>query len=358
MGMLLKWYQTPKTRMRAVVVTLAVIVLAGVFFVINENQSNRLYYLETYEQKQQEYTRQLGNQVEMLVLAGTGEQELAEYFVNHAEVSGNSWMFVCRDSEVLFAKDQTTTERLGAFKEKDHFLEDIKGQNLITTTVEQEIKGTVYLTGTVTDEYYALTQGKVLQHEIYIYLVMGILIMLGVMAVICVTAKLNQVQRERHDISKTLQKQNRKLEESESRQILVTETGELAATESESGYYDEELIRMFLQKSDEQELMPMQLLFARIVMEERYYSRQEIFDVMEELKRFLHRSHVIGEIGKGIFVVLMYQTSYETAEDIAEKFTKQMESQNANQQIRLWIMEVKEGKTALEVYEEGLKKGE
>lgn len=362
MARLTEVFKTPHTRMKAVMITLVIIVLASVLFVVYENKNNRTQYLNMYAEKQKEYVRQLGNELDYLVPLGLTDAQLMEYFGKNAEVSGNSWMFLCREEQVVFAKDQTTTDGLREAKEKKIFLEQIKSQNVILTSLEKEINGTSYLIGAVTDENHALTRGNVIQHEIYVYLVIGVLVMLAAMAIIGVTAKLNQAEKELEDTSQTLQRQNIKLEKSEDRMIAKQDSGENVHTEQTDGqgFYDAGLIQMFLKKSEDAALMPMQILFTNIVMESRYYSRQEIFDVLEGLKKFLKRTHITGEIMKGRFVVLMYKTDHEEAVSIMNRFQEYFESNRKDNTIQfdMYVLEVKEGRTAVDVYAEGLKRGE
>lgn len=353
MGKLKQLYVIPKSRMKAVIITLAIVVLVSVLFVINENKNNREAYLDVYRKQQQDYTEQLGNQVEILANENSSPADFIEYFSEKAKVSGSSWMFVCEDDTVVFAKDKTTTNNLRKSAEKETFLLELQEQNYIFTSEEKNVQGRVYLIGTVTDEYYALTSGKVLQHEIYVYLVLGILIMLGVLTVIAMTASLNREQETNQKLEDVLQKQNQKLERTEEKLIAQPE-GELAAT-SENDYYDSELIQLFLQKSECKELRPLQILFLQIEMEERYYSRQEIFDAVDEIKNFLWSTHVIGEIGKGRFVVLMYRTTQEEAAAMMEKIQVLWGRQ---MRFHMKLAEVGEGETALAVYEKHLKEGE
>lgn len=361
MARLTEVFRTPHIRMKAVTITLVIIVLASVLFVIYENRNNRIQYLNMYREKQTEYVRQLGNELDYLVPLGLTDAELTSYFGDNAEVSGNSWMFLCRGEEVVFAKDQTTTDSLREAKDKEIFLEQIKEQDVIFISLVKQINGTSYLVGTVTDEYHALTRGNVIQHEIYIYLVMGVFVMLATMAIMAGTAKLNRVEKELEKTYDTLRRQNIKLEKSEDCISTEPDSGDIISMEQRESQeiYDAGLIQMFLKKSNDAALMPMQILFTNIVMESRYYSRQEIFDVLEKLKKFLKPSHITGEIMKGRFVVLMYRTDYEEAVCIMNRFREYYEANRTDHSIQfdMYVMEVKEGRTAMDVYAEGLKRG-
>ena len=129
---------------------------------------------------------------------------------------------------------------------------------------------------------------------------------------------------------------------------------------SSANLYDAELIRLFLKKSDDPALLPMQLLFANIVMESRYYARQEIFDTLGQLKQFLGRTHVVGEMKKGCFIVLMYQTSPEEAQSVIDRYRSWIRDNGdeARTRMELSVCEVTEDRSALQVCEDYLQGGE
>lgn len=358
MNRLTGFYKKPQTRMKAVLVTLAVLVVAGVCFLLWENKKNREFYLDTYHQMQQSYTDQLGNQLEQLVTSGKDQEEISAWFSKNAEVSANSWMFWIRDDEVVYAKDEQTTDSLREARKKDTFLADLNSQEGIVTTVTVKT-GQTNIVGVITSESYALSKTKLPQHEIYLYLFSAILAMLAVMAVISLTAKLNVVENTLLEIEGKMKKQNIKLERSGEHTMITQPDNHSEAEYEEHDFYDSELIRVFLKKSDDEALMPMQILFADIVMESRYYSRGEIFGALENLKRFLGRTHVLGEIKKGSFVVLMYRTTYEEAVRIMERCKESLGRQGDDEAIcmEISVVEVKEGQSAMEVYEERLKGG-
>ncbi len=354
MSRLSRVFEKPESRMKAVLVTLAVIILASAGFLVFENKRNRETYLGMYQDRQHNYTEQLGYRLEQILTEGAGKDAIVSWLSEEAEVSANSWSFCVRGDEVLFAKDKKTTETLREDKDWDVFQKQIYSQDAVVTMVSTE-QGE-YVIGTITAESYALTQGGVQQHEIYMILLFSVLCMLAVMAVIGVTAKLNQVDKNLKSTSKVMKRQNIKLERTGEEKL----SGEEAAPEPEQEvqeFYDSELIRMFLKKSDEDALMPMQILFARIVMESRYYARQEIFDALGKLKQFLRSSHVIGEMKKGSFVVLMYRTTQEEAAEIVRNYKeslKQNESEHLTP-MELSLAEVPDGQHALQVYEDYLK---
>lgn len=183
--------------------------------------------------------------------------------------------------------------------------------------------------------------------------------MAGVMTVIGLTAKWNQAEKKLTAVSSAMRRQNRKLERRAGQEDDEDEPEPVMEQDS-ANLYDADLIQLFLKKSDDPALLPMQLLFANIVMESRYYARQEIFETLGELKQFLGRTHVVGEMKKGCFIVLMYRTSPEEAQSVVDQYGSwiQENGDGARTKMELSVYEVTEERSALQVCEDYLQKGE
>ncbi len=358
MDFLTKWFKNSRTRMPAVVILLVILISAGTFYVVAEMEDNRDSYLAAAKIRQKEYTRQLANQLELVVQDGLTEDEIRQYFAEHAEVSGSSWMFLCRGGQVIFAKDMSTTEGLRESKEKDVFLKNLRSQNVILTEREYGTNGSHYLIGVVADREYILQQGNVIKHKIYMYLAVTALAMLAVMAVLVLTAALNKMERKQKMTEKNLYVQNQKLEQTGEALKISKKAESITENKEVTGYYDTKLIEMFLRKSEDPALYPMQIMFVDMVMGERYYSRDEIFKVMEGIKKHLGKYHITGEIQKGRFVVLMYRTEPEAAGNIRQQIEKYFAGQENADKLIVRICEVKEGDTPFDVYEKGVRANE
>lgn len=347
-------FKRTDSRMKAVIVLVGIAVLAGLSFLLHENKRNRESYLCMYEERQQAYTELLKNGLEQIVSAGADERAVRSWFSEKAEVSANSWAFCLRGESVLFAKDEQTTKTLREMEDKDVFLKQIENQDAFVTMAEG-LDG--YVAGVITAKSYALTQGQVQQHEIYLYLFWTVVMMVGVMSVIGLTAKFNGAERKLETVSSAMRRQNRKLEKNARQEEGEDEP---VAEQDPGNLYDADLIHLFLKKSDDKALFPMQILFASIVMESRYYTRQEIFDALGGLKQFLGRTHVVGEMKKGCFIVLMYRTMPEEAQSVIDQYETWVRSNGGGEQTKLELSahEVMEAHSALQIYEEYLQKEE
>ena len=346
-------FKRADSRMKAVIVLVGIFVLASLCFLYNENKRNRDSYLRMYEERQQRYTELLKNGLEQVVSAGGDESAVRSWFLEKAEVSANSWAFCLKGESVLFAKDEQTTKTLREMEKTDVFLKQIESQDAFVTMAAGSDG---YVAGVITAKSYALTQGQVQQHEIYLYLFLAIVMMAGVMAVIGLTAKFDRAQRQLETVSSAMRQQNRKLE----RNAKQEEEREPVAEQDPGNLYDADLIHLFLKKSDDEALHPMQIVFARIVMESRYYTRQEIFDALGQLKQFLGRMHVVGEMKKGCFIILMYRTLPEEVQSVMDQYETWVRLNGAGEQtkLQLSVHEVTKAHSALQIWEEYLQKGE
>ncbi len=95
-------------------------------------------------------------------------------------------------------------------------------------------------------------------------------------------------------------------------------------------------------------------------MESRYYTRQEIFDALGQLKQFLGRTHVVGEMKKGCFIILMYRTLPEEVQSVMDQYETWVRLNGAGEQtkLQLSVHEVTKAHSALQIWEEYLQKGE
>ena len=348
-------FKRADSRMKAVLLLVGIAVLASLCFLIYENKRNRESYLQMYEERQQKYTELLKNGLEQIVSAGADESAVRCWFSEKAGVSANSWAFCLKGETVLFAKDEQTTDTLREMEKKDVFLKQLESQDALVTMAEGSDG---YAAGVITAESYALTKGQVPQHEMYLYLIFALIMMAGVMTVISLTAKWNQAEKKLTAVSSAMRRQNRKLERRAGQE--EEDEPESVMEQDSANLYDAELIRLFLKKSDDPALLPMQLLFANIVMESRYYARQEIFDTLGQLKQFLGRTHVVGEMKKGCFIVLMYQTSPEEAQSVIDRYRSWIRDNGdeARTRMELSVCEVTEDRSALQVCEDYLQGGE
>ena len=86
-------------------------------------------------------------------------------------------------------------------------------------------------------------------------------------------------------------------------------------------FYNIYTIKMLLQKSEDEELQPLQMILVNVVMGNRYYTKDQIFNAMERIQQQLRQVEVMGEIRRGRFIILAYRTPVE----IARKRVRMME---------------------------------
>ena len=117
--------------------------------------------------------------------------------------------------------------------------------------------------------------------------------------------------------------------------------------------YNEEYKRWMAADLEDADLKPLQILFVNVVMGNRYFTKDQIFNAMERIQDQLRPVEVMGEIRRGRFVILAYRTPYETAKKREQEITalcKQIEKEKGFA-IRCQLVEEDERK-AIERFEQ------
>lgn len=118
-------------------------------------------------------------------------------------------------------------------------------------------------------------------------------------------------------------------------------------------FYNIYTIKMLLQKSEDKELQPLQMIFVNVVMGHRYYTKDQIFNAMEMIQHQLRPVEVMGEIRRGRFVILAYRTSAETARKRVRKLEEICKSIEKTEGFTITCQLVEDdGRKAIERFEE------
>lgn len=355
MGKLTSLFTNREKRMPAVLIICFLVIAFGAVFIGNELIQNRAYYIREYTKRQQEETDILKEAME-----GKSPEEMVSFIRMAFPASGARWMFLYGKEGVVFAQNDTTTGSLGKMKETDAFLSYLEGQKGILT-VSGSISsdgGESFYTGIITDEDHALGAAKITKHEIYIILSVSVMVLIFAGGLIFVTGLLNSRDKNLVKVHGELTKRNEKFTEYEeelhreeaveNERLLKEESGR-----NEKGYYDRDVLRLLLKKSDDEALFPVTFLFARVVMEERYYGRDEIFGAMGFIKDRLKNTQIMAETGKGKFVAVLYKTGLSEAnEQRKEMLAAWRESDKSRDlKLELKLCPVIEKESPLEAFE-------
>ncbi|MCR5797981.1 MAG: hypothetical protein K6G63_08730 [Eubacterium sp.] len=349
------FFTSRKTRMVAVLISVFAAMIISTVFVIVQNNRSKTEYINVYEKKQQEYLRQILNQVENLKYSGKSDEEVVEYLYTKAETSGANWLFIIKGDDVIMARDVKTLSGIKPEERKrEIFLRSISEADYVMVSRDEVFNGFTYTFGAVTDREYALDQGEMLVHEIYIYIAFAVIIMASIMAILWLTSRLNRVETRLHKVRKTLKEQNEKLDNLESTKNDQVEVVDEKAFKYNKTFHEVAIIETFLKKSDDVKLRPLSIITCKILMENRYYKRDEIFDAIECIRKYADKKTIIGEIRKGFFIVLLYKTDENYARHKLKTFDDELASfmQDKDMNYELKLYEDKPDMRPLERYYE------
>ncbi len=356
MKKLIALFTDREKRMPAVLIMSFCVIAAGAVFIGNEMVQNRAYYIREYENRQQEETKILG-----AALEGRDREEMTGFVREKFPVSGSRWAFLYNEEQVIFAKNDTTTQNLGSLSDTESFLAYLDEQDGILTVSGKILsdEGECLYAGIITDREYALDAAKITKHEIYVILSVTILVVIFAGGLILITGLLNARDHDLTRMNGELTKRNEQFAEYEEgvqkeEAVKNARIHEETHDRNGAGCYDMDVVRMLLKKSSDAALFPITFMYARVVMEERYYGRDEIFGMLNFIKDRLKRTQIMAEVGKGRFVAILYKTDFSEAEEQKEKILAQWEadSQSRNLKMDLKLYSVKEGENPLEAFEE------
>lgn len=300
-----------------------------VFFIIHEIYQNENSFLIYSESEQRMLTEQNAYYLGKLAEEGKQEKELIEYFSKTIPVSGNRWAFLCAGDKILYAKDQNMTNSLKADMTKDAFLAAYSGKGSILTLSEFSFGDALYTIGMVSDVDYLMLSCKLNRHKMYLLLAMGIVLLLFIGSFLFFVLCLYQREKKITVMSNNLEKQNRKLEELAVKTelpVLSNLEGIGQETEKINGerqkLYDMDVILALLRKSEKQQLYPFTIYVIHFNLFDKYFTKNQMLQMIEPVKLEITRSHILAEAVKGTFAVLMYQTGESEAALLMERVQK------------------------------------
>ncbi len=309
----------------AFAVILFMIVLEAVYYGYHM-MDNRENVLAAYKEDQSQTTSILAESLD-----GLGEEDMVSAIQRAVGASGSEWTFLLKGDDIVFIRDEAATADLSHMTAAG-LEEYMSRQDGIVS--ETGIAGSDYVVGMFADRSYVLSSYGVNDFEFYIVIaVIAAFLVFGGM-VIEFAGRIGHMGRKVRRLEAELAARNEKFDEYE----RLTESYEeelrqkdLEPAEKKAGrYYDMEVVDSLLSKSADPELYPLTFMFISVQMGDRYFSRDEIFRIMDFIKGCMGPTHVTAEMAKGNFVVLMYKTDMAMAEDIRDKMLESWKSTSAN----------------------------
>lgn len=302
-------YNNPKTRIKAILFPLVVFALVSIVFVITELLQNSNNYLKSVEEQQQKYNNIIAAHLEKLHEEGAAIEEYVEYIRTMTEQSGNSWFYLSREEEMIFVRDDITTESLGKYKNYHNFMNSYSNQSVVQTYVR--FGNDKYEVGMISAQDYMLNQAKVIKHSIYIGIAFILCTFAYLALAIVLATKWNDADSDNKELKDEVVEEKLKVEAL----VLQLEQNEEISEQKKRHYtmYDRDMVETLLSKSDDKELHPIAILMVKVLLENKMYTRRQLFNMMQVIQDKLNDRQIVAEIQKGEFVVLMYHTTQEEA---------------------------------------------
>lgn len=304
-------------------------------------------YLRQYEAVQQEETDYL----RQLIESSSNSDEMISRMKDCFEVSGSRWDYLIEDDKVIFAQNDTTTAGLGQESAHAGFDKYLGTMKLIRTESSFENQGQTYIIGIVTNKDYALDRVSIPKYRVYFVLFTFVLALLFSMGLVYYAGSLDKCNQKIEQIREELIKRNDLFAEYEADSNRKQEMEEsLNKPVQEIGYYDWGFLKTLLEKSNQKQLFPISFLYIQIVMEARYYTKDELMSVMDYVKDALNGAQVIAEISKGKFAAVLYKTSLEEAQQLTENLYAGWGEKGENLPLLIKPAFVSEGDSPMETF--------
>lgn len=321
-GRIKRMYTSIRYRMISISISVVVFIAVMLAAILIELSNNQEQYMVMYREGQQQVVSQLADTLRYMADGGTDDAGLVTYLSENVAASGSRFFVLVKGSDVLFAKNDITTKCLGSLNTKDALYESLQTQsvNVLSTTFERG--GQTYEIAEFYDVDTVKSEADLNKHQYYILLAVAIMGLVLVSLLVTMLGSWNRTEKQLKGAEKELDIRNEKMEQiSQETGTLTGDKTDLLTKEEVTGiikskraeFYNIYTIKMLLQKSEDEELKPLQMILVNVVMGNQYYTKDQIFNAMERIQHHLRPVEVMGEIRRGRFVILAYRTPVETA---------------------------------------------
>lgn len=301
----------------AISVLLLMILLESMYYGYHI-MDNRTNVMVQYESEQRQRTELLAK-----ALSGMDEEQMAEFIVKSIDTSASSWAFITRNDRLVFVRDALVTAEQAGDVLPDEYT---GGGDAVVTTA---YIGDGYTCGILTQKSYIWQSEALNDFEFYIIIaVIADFMVFGGMLV-QFAGNTRTAYDELSELKAELAGRNEKFHEYE--KLTARYEDELSQLRSgqekwRGDYYDMDVVDALLSKSGDALLYPITYMFIRVDMEDRYYTRDEIFTIMDFVRSRTGKNHVTAEISKAHFAVIMYRTDAQGAEAVKRSLLEDWEN--------------------------------
>ena len=321
-GRIKRMYTSIRYRMISISISVVVFIAVMLAAILIELSNNQEQYMVMYREGQQQVLSQLADTLRYMAEGGTDDTGLVTYLSENVAASGSRFFVLVKGSDVLFAKNDITTRCLGSLNTKDALYDSLQTQSVSVLSATFEQEGQTYEITEFYDVDTVKAEADLNKHQYYILLAVAIMGLVLVSLLVTMLGSWNRTEKQLKGAEKELHIRNEKMEQiSQETGTLTGDKTDLLTKEEVTGiikskraeFYNIYTIKMLLQKSEDKELKPLQMILVNVVMGNQYYTKDQIFNAMERIQHHLRPVEVMGEIRRGRFVILAYRTPVETA---------------------------------------------
>lgn len=313
-----------------------------VFLFLSERELNlsQQDFLKVYMEQEDEYVNLLSNQLEIMTEEGVETDNLVEYINSELTATSSRWAFLCVDQYVVFARNPGTTKKLNELRDWIKFSTFLEQQqDVVISTASYTVMGEHYILGVVSSESTALYRANIPQHSTFLLMGSGIFaaVMFALLLVAMLVAKLRATKLMNLDqaiVAKNLQVQDLLAELSVKKEMRFDLQKPIF---DQLNICDADMLRGFINKSGDPSLFPICFMGVYVIMDTKYYTKKQIFSYIEPVKELLSSRHILGEIGRGEFLAVLYKTDIEEAYSIRDKIYEAWETGNLEKGFRIGI---------------------
>jgi hypothetical protein len=292
------------------------------FAISVELYNNQSYAVENYEKREERLVDQISQVLMLMLNNGAQDAELAEYMAG-LEASGARFYVLSNEDTIIFAKNAVTSANLGNLSDSSLFFDSLQGQELTIQSASFKCELGEYRVYLIEDMYTVKSDLDLTRHFYYILMYTVILCFVVVALLISLLGYIRDIRKKLDAAQKELFERNEEMEklsmefsanEGDKTDIEGRNVGNGIVSSDALEFYNVYTIKMLLEKSVDPELKSVSIIFAELDMREKYFSKDELFDIMGNFKKQLKSNEIIGEVRKGLFVILLYRYNADEVE--------------------------------------------
>lgn len=310
-----RWITSSKIILKATLVFVLLIFGLGVYLTGKGLLQNQESYLKSLADQQGYFVDQLQEQVEYMLDQGSDTADITEYLGDRVQASGKRWVFFSIGNRLVFVKNESTTKNLEDLSYWYSFIEYVEEQEDILIKYNTfDYNNKTYKLGLIYSKSAALGEDFISKHNIYTIMLNSIALIGLLSLTLGMSMSLNDLKKKLKAAEDSITERNTKIERltERARKIENQEIPEVMDSDFQK-IYDGDFLRAFLERSDDAGLFPICFLGISILMGKEYFMRDQILSYIQPIEGFLSPRYVLGEVGRGQFIAILYRTNFEQA---------------------------------------------